>query len=598
MELIIVETVNDFPSLKKILSKSKDILVLRNSEMIILDENNVSYKVIEDFYPMDQFHHDTSFFRLEVEKLFTKLDLACEKYISFPFAYSGNEQYFLSWFDDLFYLEKLIKIIKKRYDKIYLYSTSEHDELSIFSLNVNNLNSKSINGTISFAAERSFKRVIQHLYSSLSVSIIKDKFLLQKKIPIKYQLKKYISKFQKISFKKIFNQKNNKSNKLNGNTSVFIINDGYELKKLKQYLPNLKYLSPTIKLRQEILALKPQDLSTLSVKSIFGPFLEKYFFFLKHYLNSIMILYHIEIVGRISYFKVKFEILTKEKKPSLFLLSTGTRDVFDTICCFVANNYNIPVIIFQHAGSSTLYNSPYAKSLEYNTRVVKTIISQSKRDYNKYQNKFTEVLCLGSIQDYELNKQKNKSINKNILFCLGPDTESSFRNFHSVYKKYNQSLDILSTLNNMSLPLDLKLHPTGQENSLNGYLKILKKNKFNKVNIIYGNSVELISKKYDLFIIDFLGSAIIKHIMSLKVPIIIYDSLFEKIPIESSVLKDIYKRFYIARNSSELYELLESYKNGILPSKWSNEIIDDYIYPIKNGHPGKNISKYIENLLL
>ena len=50
MELIIVQTANDISSLKKIISQSTDILVFSQEVMIHMDENNLEYKVIEDFY--------------------------------------------------------------------------------------------------------------------------------------------------------------------------------------------------------------------------------------------------------------------------------------------------------------------------------------------------------------------------------------------------------------------------------------------------------------------------------------------------------------------------------------------------------------------
>ena len=33
-----------------------------------------------------------------------------------------------------------------------------------------------------------------------------------------------------------------------------------------------------------------------------------------------------------------------------------------------------------------------------------------------------------------------------------------------------------------------------------------------------------------------------------------------------------------------------------LPSKWSKEIIDRYVYPINNGDPGQNIADYIKSI--
>ena len=88
--------------------------------------------------------------------------------------------------------------------------------------------------------------------------------------------------------------------------------------------------------------------------------------------------------------------------------------------------------------------------------------------------------------------------------------------------------------------------------------------------------------------------------MCLKVPIIIYNCDFEryKLRVDESALSDLHKRFYIAKNKVELLDLLKRYKAGKLSSKWSEEMIDNYIFPLNKGNPGENIAEYIENLIL
>ena len=82
-----------------------------------------------------------------------------------------------------------------------------------------------------------------------------------------------------------------------------------------------------------------------------------------------------------------------------------------------------------------------------------------------------------------------------------------------------------------------------------------------------------------------------------KIPVIIYDRDFDKIRISDDVLSDLCRRCYIARNKNELSQLLEKYKTGNLPSKWSVDFIDKYIYPVDNGDPGESTAKYICNIV-
>ena len=130
MELVIAQSVNDFASLEKLLSTSTDILALDQSAMIVLDTKGVKYKVIEDFYTADQYYQDACTYHKKVEDLLSQLDKACESIVDFPYAYSGNEHYLLTWFDDLLYLEKLIQTIQNKYEKVYLYATNKPKKIS------------------------------------------------------------------------------------------------------------------------------------------------------------------------------------------------------------------------------------------------------------------------------------------------------------------------------------------------------------------------------------------------------------------------------------------------------------------------------------
>ena len=211
---------------------------------------------------------------------------------------------------------------------------------------------------------------------------------------------------------------------------------------------------------------------------------------------------------------------------------------------------------------------------------------------------------MGSIKHYEdYYRFQYKKPTKDILFCLGPDLDFAFRhllNNQSTNIKYKQSIDIISTAENSSLSIDIKLHPIGEKTSFECYMKIIEDNQYQNTNIIYGSFVEIISKEYGILVIDSLGSAIIKHIMCLKVPIIIYNCDFDidKFHIDKSALSDIQKRFYIAKNKIELFSFLKRYKAGKLSPKWSEKIIDNYIFPINKGNPGENIAEYIENNIL
>ena len=602
MDLIIAQSVNNIDYLKKSLTASTHILALNQSVMMSLDKIGIRYSVIQDFYSEDEYYKDVSVYRKKIKIFLYQLDKECQIVTDFKYAFSGNEHYFSTLFDDLMYLEKLIHKIRSKYKKIYLYAPIKPEKMSNKIISFSELNSRTINGTISIPLERTENRFIQLIYNTIEVFFLKDEKKLQELIPFKYKINHFVNRLKSYLDRKLFynNYKKNKYSKTS-NKKVYLIQDTYEVTLLKKYLSNFNFINRITNLRQVIERENPIDMSSSTINNILDIFVRENFLYLNQYIHLLINSYHLEVVGRISSFKKNLNQMIKKDKPHLFLMGAGTRDVFDTICCYLANFYKIPVIIFQHGGTRIFNDKAYDESLEYNNRVSKTLIVQAKKDIEKFQNIKTKVICMGSIQQFEKNQYLIYKPFKDIFFCIGPDTNYSFRHlleFYSINKKYRQSIEILKTIEEKNLSVDLKLHPSGEKNSLKNYLRIIKDYGFTKTKILYGGAAEVFIGNYKLIIIDFLASAVRKHIFSMKIPIIIYDEHFDKMRISPEVLTDLSKRCYIARNYKELSDLLDKYKLGKLPSKWSNQIIDDYIYPIANGNPGKNIAEYIENHIL
>lgn len=603
MELIILQSLNNFSKFEKIFSKSADILVFDQSVMIELDQKGIKYKAVEEFYTPDNYSGDVCAFRNKVEDLLMQLDKEHSKIVNFPYSYNGNGHYFYKWFDNLFYLEKLIQVLKEKYNKIYLFATYEPKKLKNDIFKFSSLNSKKVNGTISFPSETSAERVLQLIYNSLDIYFLEDRKVPVKKPPVKYKLRYFFNKFKSFYYRKqsskifILNKFLNKIEK-----KTFLIQDSYEVALLKKYLVKLNFLNPTTKLRKNIALEKPVVFKNTNVENILLKFANKELIFLREYFYILLNSYSKEIVGRIRSYKDQFELLVKKDKPNLFLLGVGTRDVFDTICCYVANTYDIPVISFQHGISRILVDAPNAKSVEYNSQILKTLIVQSKKDVDYMRNSKTEVLCMGSINQYERNNiSYNYKPSKEILFCLGPDSNFLFRHLLEIYstnKKHQQSTEVITTAEECSLSIDIKIHPEEDQNSLKNFLDLIKNKKFKQTKIIYGGSAENLSRNYKLVIIDFLSSSIRNHILSLDIPVIIYDRDFDKIRFRDDALSSVYDRCYIAKNRSDLRKIFNNFKLGKLPSKWSKDIIDKYIYPIDEGNPGNNIAKYIESIVL
>jgi hypothetical protein len=598
--LIIVQSINDFHKFKGCLSKGFDILPLSQSIISVLHKKGIKYKSIEDFYSIDQYFKDTQEYNKRVDSLLVKLDKVCKDSVNFPYAYSGNEHYMLMWLDDLLYLDKFIQTISRQYKKIYLYAAVEPNKISSRPLSYSELNSYRVNGTISFPLEKLIQKRVQLIYSLIEVFFLQDGPPKIAKIPIHLKIKKFSNRLFKFVKKKALINRRTFDATLK-EMPIYVIQDSYEVSYLKKYLPKFNYLYPVKKLRTETGLSSPQNFTGKEIDEILINFAQDNFSFLSEHVYLVIYSYHKEIVGRINFFKKNFERLIKNNSPKALLFSTGIRDVMDAISCHVANQHNIPVVFFQHGTHCLFGYNPYQKSLENNPNLSKTLIVNSKLELDELKNHASNIIPMGSIQQYEKNHEKpivKKS--KDIVFCLGPDVGLTFRsmlNYYSMSKRHTGSLEVMATVNELLVSTDIKLHPTGEDEDYECYTQIVKDSKYNDISVIYGSFGESVLGRYKLIIIDFLETALIKHVLSLKVPVIIYDCDFNKIKIKETYLSDLRKRCYIVGNKKELKEVLLRYKNNELPSKWHEGFVDNYIYPIDGNSPGIKIAKYINSVV-
>ena len=212
MDLIIAQSVNNIDYLKKSLTASTHILALNQSVMISLDKIGIRYSVIQDFYSEDEYYKDVSVYRKKIKIFLYQLDKECQIVTDFKYAFSGNEHYFSTLFDDLMYLEKLIHKIRSKYKKIYLYAPIKPEKMSNKIISFSELNSRTINGTISIPLERTENRFIQLIYNTIEVFFLKDEKKLQEQIPFKYKINHFVNRLKSYLDRKRFynNFKKNK----------------------------------------------------------------------------------------------------------------------------------------------------------------------------------------------------------------------------------------------------------------------------------------------------------------------------------------------------------------------------------------------------
>ena len=71
---------------------------------------------------------------------------------------------------------------------------------------------------------------------------------------------------------------------------------------------------------------------------------------------------------------------------------------------------------------------------------------------------------------------------------------------------------------------------------------------------------------------------------------------FDDLVIDDVSKQALINRCYVVKDRIELRDILVRYKEQGLPSKWSKDFVDQYVYPIDKGNPGINIANYIRAL--
>ena len=362
-------------------------------------------------------------------------------------------------------------------------------------------------------------------------------------------------------------------------------------------MPDVNFRTPIALLKKKAHAVDPVTYDFNEVKLKLDKFLKSNYPKLNLLITSLFGSYHREVVGRISYYKKSFEDMVSYHCPKALLFSVGSRDVIDCLFATIANKRNIPIFYFQHGGANTFFPNPYQKYVETDVKIKKTLILNSMIEAEQAKQNGSKCIALGSMSRYELISNKEVKCNNKILYCCGPPAFYTYRYTFSTEidkESYQINREIVDVAMNNSIPIDIKLHPTEQNSSFHFFKRLIKNSNFKGARIIYGIPAEKIMKFYGLIILDFVGTAIALYALSLKIPIILY--LKNENYVNQMVSDDLKRRCYLVNNRNMLENVLRKYSDGNLPSKWSEDIIDRYIYPLKNGHPGPNIANYIRSV--
>lgn len=595
--LIVVPSFVDPDRFLKLYDEHSDVLALTPGAMVSIDALKIPYKTTDDFYSTELFKTDLERLYRRAEEILSELDRICEGLIVASGAYTGSIFYFFMVFANLLYLERISQKLTANYGKVYFFTGSRVKNLFWGTLTYKQLRSipqtQGLENKVQILRKfLNVEEVAADSQTAMRISRVRKAAVYLKRLPVRFKKGIRENRFSFLQGQSIFFAFMKKK-------ILFVIQDGYEVGFLRKHMPDFRFINSVSRLRKDILLLPTQNYDFSRIKLKLKDFLETNFPKSNRLIEDLFLSYHREVVGRLGYFKESFEKLIEASKPRALIFSVGTRDSVDSIFAHVANEKKIPVIYFQHGGANLFIRNLFLRYVERDTKAIKTLILNSRIEKELAEHEGSRCVALGSIMRYQLIQGVRNCVNHRAIYCCGP---IPFYNYNTILHRgsdkqcYKVNREILEATRDESVRLDVKLHPIEEDFCFHYFRRLIDDIGYMKSRVIYGQIAEDIIKNYDLIVFDFIGTAVFPLAISLKVPIILY--LKDLSLINDVVMQDLKNRCYIVHEKNELRVLFKRYVSGDLPSKWSLDIVDRYVYPVKNGHPGPNIANYIRSVCM
>lgn len=560
----------------------KQAMVLTHGAMLACDKAGVEYFVPDDFYHYKLFQEDFTYFIPQVEILLRKLD----KYNlnrGLPEAYMDNVYWFMVYFANLFYLSRLARGIDRQFSEaVIVHSCDLKNKKVEIKLTRNSLNFHDYSFGLSNKIE-----ILQKLTNAVVVRRGRGKGDSGRGSDL---LRKARDWFR-------FNSIDSDSGKAN---TIWVIQDGYEVELLKEYLPEFHFVNPMREIEQgKFKRIKPIDYETYDwnheissvtvideigvqgVVSGFKVFVERYFSDMRAEIKGLFKEYHDNVIKRFSNCKDFCAKLFFRDRPRALFYSVGATRAHETLLAHMANDRGVPVFYFQHGGGGDFGVDPLLGFIKKNKCV--DFIGIKRADF-------------GSIGLHRLNEENRGNLpSRGVLYCVGPPAFHAYKDLLltcSDAESYRKHRDIIDVVSNCGLSLDIKLHPQEQGHNRDYFKKLAKPE---SVRILSKGRAEEILKDYKLIIIDFLTSALTSAVLMMKVPVICYTNDMEGIS-NSNTLYDLKTRIIFVSNKNQLALACERYKSQALIGRFIT--VKRRILPLGVTDPGSVVADYVREKIV
>jgi len=346
--------------------------------------------------------------------------------------------------------------------------------------------------------------------------------------------------------------------------NVFIAQDGYDIDFIKNEFNNINFFGVDF-IKNITLSKNPINKKTIKkynsiVENTINVFLEKRVSNYKHLVMTMFRAYikDAALFSPLAGAAIEDRIL--KLKPKALLFSIGVQSLMGEILTNIAIKNNIPILSFKHSGAGNFFlaESFLEQYSEYQSRTKRYqfIHSSIERDFFKPLSEDVETIDSRPLiaPKYLLGKIRKKRL----LYVMGPPSYYGLKELSKTIsdrERLNFLEKLLSTCHQFNIPLDIKVHPIGRENS-NSLIRMIVESG-SDVNILPPGPVESYFNNYDCACFDMLASRSLAQAFTTDIDIILF--VPPNVKINNSTFSDLYERAMVVRNIKFVENILKSY---------------------------------------
>lgn len=583
--------------------------------MLALDSMGEAYLTFDDLYPMEEFRSELALMTVKVEGLFDELDDASSQQAGFARPYRANIYWFVIFLANLLYLARVARELKARSESQRLL-VGRFLKAGNYDLDPCSIGPES-DGLTFQNYYYGLQNKVDLLASALGPGLVQTTLvgeerqrageiayiLSSARFRARYMLTKT---WRDKAFEAISSAFAGRKGPGTKKGSIFVIQDKYEVRWLKRYLSDYRFICPMEEVRAGGLAKKHDAGSFHAVRDLVDRFARERLPLFRDHLLDLFSAYHNNVVTTLRSFTSSFEGLMAERSPRALFYSIGAHNVIEEVCADAANRAGIPVFYFQHGGASAYTHDPYQKYFEENGNIERIRIMRSPVEAEETADSTSVNKALGSMTLHRLFVQSaslrgrarpGRPAEKVLYLCSAFSTHAYKDLLLTVpdCEKYRINRDIVGSVSARGIKMDIKLDTVDERTCRDYFTNLVRSAGASGIRVLHRIPAESIIGSYGLVIVEYLTSALTSVVLMLDIPVVCY--LPDRSSVKPGFIDTLKKRTYLVEDRASLDEVLDRFARTGLDSRWMPELVDRYAFHRQGGDPGPKIASYVRGVI-